>query len=44
MKASYIAPECEIFRIAQEKGILSLSDGSGSGSDMDPGDYSQNPF
>ena len=43
-KKNYIIPTCDVYQLVQEKGILSLSNGSGSGSDMDTGDYGQNPF
>ena len=44
MKKVYFAPTCDVYQFVQECTILSLSDATGTGSDMDTGDYSQNPF
>lgn len=40
MKEFYIVPVCETYAFAPESIIAA----SGSGQNMDPGDYGQNPF
>ena len=44
MKELYFAPACYIYQFVEDGCILSVSDGTGSGSNMDDGDYTQNPF
>lgn len=44
MKNTYIAPELEVLELGPKDGLLQLSGGTGTGSDMLDPDTGQNPF